>query len=186
MLSIESIQGGYASRTKVNASSGFTVAVAVDFHTSGETLTKRVSSKGYHKVPFGECTSRHALAIIKKLGNEDVLNIAGNAIYRFKEYGFDQFDVNMYIFSLLSKIHDNHKISCVISGGQTGADIAGLVSAVALGIDCVGRYPKGFKMRFKEGVDIYANPNSIYKSIYEMAEELKTNDCIDNRYPLGC
>ncbi len=38
---------------------------------------------------------------------------------------------------------EHHKISKIISGGQTGADRAGLDIAIALGIDYGGSLPSG-------------------------------------------
>lgn len=53
-------------------------------------------------------------------------------------------------------------ITKIISGGQVGADIAGLRAAVKLGIETGGWMPKGF--RTKEG------PHPEYATIYRLQE----------------
>lgn len=43
------------------------------------------------------------------------------------------------------------QVSKIISGGQTGADLAGLTAAVALGIETGGTAPKGWRICLENG-----------------------------------
>ncbi len=53
-------------------------------------------------------------------------------------------------------------IKKVVSGGQTGADIAGLIAAKQLGIPTGGTIPKGFRT--------LAGPRPEYKELYGLTE----------------
>ena len=82
------------------------------------------------------------------------LNVAGNGIYTLSKNGYDQMEVNEIVYHLINLVSNHWRIDKVVSGGQTGADIAGLIAAEKLGIPSVGTWPKGYKMRFENGVDI--------------------------------
>jgi hypothetical protein len=153
----------YAPRTYHNASMGVTLAVAVDFNTAGEKLTHKASTKGIVQVPFTTDyvqAARELYKLLKKT-NCHCVNVAGNGIYTLKKYGVSQHDMNVYIYSILSLIHEHWPLSLIVSGGQSGADTAGLVAAEALGINCQGLWPKGYKMRFEDGKDVEMDKTQI-------------------------
>lgn len=175
LLLNEHKSASYAPRTYHNASQGVTLAVAVDFNTAGERLTHKASVKGIVQGLYSDDHVQTARKLYSALKNADcrTVNIAGNGIYTFKKYGVSQQDINAYLYSILSLVHQHWKIDKIVSGGQTGVDSAGLVCALALGIPCVGTYPKGFKMRFEDGRDVDMNPDWIRDWIYKQVCELK-------------
>ena len=54
-------------------------------------------------------------------------------------------------------------VTKIISGGQTGADLAGLKAAKILGINTGGRAPKGYKTEIGQNLDL--------KKIYGLSED---------------
>lgn len=157
MLEIrEHKSSSYAPRTYHNASQGVTLAIAVDFNTAGEKLTHKASTKGIVQIPFHidyVQAARELYKVLKK-NNCHTVNVAGNGIYTLIKQGVDQHTANVYCYSILFLVHKHWPIELIVSGGQTGMDIAGLVSACALGIPCIATYPKGYKMRFEDGKDV--------------------------------
>lgn len=157
---LEHTSSHYGPRTWHNAAQGVTLAFAADHTTAGERLTtKAAASKGIVHIDAlagaGEL-HRGAQRLYKKLRDTDcrVLNVAGNGIYTFAKYGWTQQLVNAMMAYVIETVHQHWRIDKIVSGGQTGADIAGLIIAERLGIPCTGMWPKGFKMRFEDGVDI--------------------------------
>lgn len=149
---------GYSHRTKYNAhSADLTIAVAADYSTSGEVLTKKFAGGNYLALPIinDPLTSARKLYVELHKRNAKTLNIAGNGIYTFSIYGYTQEVINQWMYELLLPIQEFHPLTKIYNGGQTGADLAGTVAANALGIDCESTLPKGYKMRFKEGKDIF-------------------------------
>lgn len=148
----------YAPRTYHNASQGVTLAIAVDFTTAGEKLTHKAANGKIVQIDYFNTLDKlypaRALYSVLKKHNCHTVNIAGNGIYTLQKKGVTQEDVNQYVFDILSLVHHHWSIDKVVSGGQTGLDIAGLVAGVALGIETVGTWPKGFKMRFEDGKDV--------------------------------
>lgn len=146
----------YAPRTYHNAAvADLTLALAVDFNTKGERLTKNAAESKYlpiwyHTTPL--LASREIYKWCKKL-NVKILNIAGNSIYTFQKQGIDQKEINYKLYEILSLVHRYYPIEQIISGGQTGMDIAGGVVAEILGIPCTMTYPNGFKIRDFNGID---------------------------------
>ena len=100
------------------------------------------------------------------------MNVAGNGIYTFRKYGISQEYVNLYVLSILKQVHEHWPIKKIVSGGQTGADIAGLVAGVVLDIDTEAMYPKGYKMRYENGKDVECDPEQIREMIMSYAEKL--------------
>lgn len=151
----------YVPRTKENAQGAdVTVAFAVDYSTAGERLTAREAGKRYIKIPFGtdalQAADQLAAFLIEREG--DSLNVAGNGIYTFAEHGINQARVNRWVFEVLAQVSAKVKLSYIRSGGQTGADQAGLVASLALGIPAVGLYPHGYRRRLANGQDVRSNP----------------------------
>lgn len=154
----EHTSSSYAPRTWHNAAQGVTLAIAVDFSTAGERLTtKAASGKIVHLDARNFATGwlPSARMLYKMLKDNDckTINVAGNGIYTFDKHGFDQKDVNSMVYQVLKQIHEYWKLEHIVSGGQTGADVAGLISAAKLDIPCTGMWPKGYKMRFEDGID---------------------------------
>ncbi len=171
----EEQSSGYAERTKKNASVDATIALAVDFSTAGEKLTKSsVESQGKKYIPIDakslEVTEERVNKIVDILNSipnkktdlfEDVqqgitLNIAGNGIYTMK---YSQQQVDDFTYQLLKAVIEspklNKKISLIRSGGQTGFDEAGAKAGLKLGIPTLVLAPKGWAFRNVNNKDIY-------------------------------
>ena len=157
----------YAHRTYLNAASAdLTIAVAVDYSTAGEKLTKK-AAKNFLELPFKDDFKDNARILYKcmKRNNYTSLNIAGNGIYTFSKHGVEQEDINQYIYDMLSLVHTHLGISFIVPGGQTGTDIAGGVAGYALDIHTTMTLPNGFKQRFKDGIDITQTEGSVLRQV---------------------
>lgn len=154
---------GYKMRTIKNASADATIAIAVDFNTAGEKLTKTsvlAQGKKYIKVDANKSIS---LELLRKIINDlnsvgaKTLNIAGNGIYTVKGK-FTQDDIDDFTYRLLKLVTESPELKNPIenmrSGGQTGFDEAGIKAAVKLGIPVTVLAPRGFKFRNIDGDDI--------------------------------
>ena len=167
--------GGYAQRTKENADwSDITLALAVDFNTAGERLTKKVAGNKYvgekivlttesgtnldYPVNYFPETARRLLTQIEKQGlpkNNVKLNIAGNGIYTFSNFGLTQEKLNDWVTAVIGELQRlGVAISEIRSGGQTGVDEAGIIAAQRLGIPSSVHAPKGFVFRTTDKKDI--------------------------------
>lgn len=157
---LEHTSSSYAPRTWYNAAQGVTLAFAVDFTTAGEKLTTKAATKNgiVHVDALTGAGELHrgAQRLYKKLRDDDcrVLNVAGNGIYTFTKHGWTQPLVNAMMSYMIETVHQYWRIDKIVSGGQSGADLAGLITADRLGIPSTGMWPKGYKMRFEDGVDI--------------------------------
>lgn len=172
----ESSSADYGPRTRWNAAQAqVTCACAVDFTTGGEKLTSSAAGRGkYVALPLGlapeEAGRRLGAFLIEK--DASVLNVAGNGIYTLAAHGWTQEKVNEWMFIMLSTAHEIAPLYSLRSGGQTGADHAGLVAGVALGIKSEGHYPKGFKRRFADGVDVPCDEGTLRAEIEAEAKVL--------------
>lgn len=159
----------YAPRTYHNASQGVTLAIAADHNTAGERLTQKAAAKNgivmldacnfykYYVVrgdeqPMWIHAARELYSKLKK-SNLKVVNVAGNGIYTLDKFGITQIDMNDMVRQVLFLVDQHWKLDKVVSGGQTGADLAGLIASAKIGIPCTGMWPAGFKMRFSDGLD---------------------------------
>lgn len=156
----------YAPRTKLNGNiADATLALAFDLDTHGEKLTKKCAGSKYIGFLINEKSLY--IDIVKNLygfmvkKNARTLNIAGNGIYTLNKFGCSQRTINYYVYRVLKKLNENHRIEKVYTGGQTGVDLAGAVSAYLLGIDVVMTLPKGYKQRFEDGIDVYQTKEDI-------------------------
>lgn len=171
----EHTSSSYGPRTWHNAAQGVTLAVAVDFSTAGEKLTTKAAQKKgiVHLDVMNFATSwlPAARELYKLLKDSDcrTVNVAGNGIYTYSKQGFDQHDVNRIVEIVIKQINTHWKLDHVVSGGQSGADIAGLIAAAKLGIPCTGMWPKGYKMRFEDGIDVCHTPEQIMAIINQYA-----------------
>lgn len=163
----------YAPRTWHNAAQGVTLAYAVDHSTAGEKLTQKAAGEKIVKVDanhtFDHLQPARALYSMLKKHDCHVVNVAGNGIYTFAKHRLGQQNVNDAIYHILYTVHQHWRIDHVVSGGQTGADLAGLVAAARLDINCTGMWPKGYKMRFEDGIDRYHTPEQIMAILNQYA-----------------
>lgn len=163
----EHSSSSYAPRTWHNAAQGVTLAIAVDFSTAGEKLTTKASQKNgiihVDALNFADNWLHSSRELYKLLRDKDlrVVNVAGNGIYTYARKGFTQEGVNSMVRMILDQVNTHWKLDHVVSGGQTGADIAGLIAAAHLDIECTGMWPKNYKMRFEDGVDVNHTPKQI-------------------------
>lgn len=149
----------YAPRTYHNASvADVTIAIAVDHNTAGEKCTQKAVAAAKKQIVKLEMSddylnmARVVWKAIKDIPNPTI-NIAGNGIYTLQKRGYTQEKANRIVYDILAKVHEHHAIKKIVSGGQTGIDLAGGVAAYKLGIDCEMTLPQGFKMRFQNGKD---------------------------------
>lgn len=148
---------GYGPRTFHNAAQGVTLAVAVDFYTGGEKLTEKAARGKIVKYnPLTDNWLEKAKELKQLLEDEKctVVNVAGNGIYSWSKFELDQHYVNKAVYRILRVTNFNYPLSRIVSGGQSGSDLAGLIAAAHLDIPAEGTWPKGFKMRFEDRVDV--------------------------------
>lgn len=164
----------YAPRTYHNASQGVTLAIAVDFSTAGERLTHKAAGDRILQVHYETDWLETARMLYSKLKAEDchTINIAGNGIYTLQKRGISQDAINLYVYKVIKIVNEHWKIDKVVSGGQTGTDMAGLISAFALGIPAEGTWPKGYKMRWEDGKDVDMDRSFIEEYIKVSADIL--------------
>lgn len=168
---LEHKSASYAPRTYHNASQGITLAIAADFTTAGERLTTKAAGQGRivhldaKKFATNWLPAARQLYKLLKLNDCRVVNVAGNGIYTLAKHGITQVTMNDMVRQVLFKVDQHWKLDHVVSGGQTGADLAGLIAAEKIGIPCTGTWPAGFKMRFCDGLDITHTPEQIMEII---------------------
>lgn len=169
MLTIlEHFSSSYAPRTYANAAKAdVTIALAVDYTTAGEKCTHKAAGDKYLKLELSEYYKDNARKLWRKLDGiiKPTINVAGNGIYTLARYSWTQEDINEYVYLMLNILHDHLPIGKIVSGGQTGVDIAGAWTGYKLGIDVEVLLPKGFKQRFEDGVDITQTREDIERQI---------------------
>lgn len=173
----EHSSSGYQPRTKLNASLGdITVAFYVDPTTAGEKLTKSVSGSRYVGISILDTSFND---VVRKIGQKifvsgaSSLNIAGNGIYTLNKFDIDQHTINKYVLEVLRKLHGIKPINTIYSGGQTGVDLAGIVSASILGIDGIMTLPKGYRQRYENENDIFQSKSDVERQIEHWEKLLK-------------
>jgi hypothetical protein len=169
----------YVGRTKDNASAHATIAIASNFDSAGEKLTKRLVEEGkrtYIPVDINESlnlSDEIVEKIVKGLNtslrgnlldNEITLNIAGNGIYTLKGK-YTQRELDDYVYNLLKKVNESSNLRARVirlrTGGQTGLDEAGAKAGEKLGIPTLVVCPKGWKFRGLDGADV--NDEALFK-----------------------
>jgi len=143
----------YPPRTYHNArAADLTVAIALDFNTAGERLTHNAAGHRYLAIPLSANSQQAAESLLEALREHRVrtLNVAGNGIYTLASRGWTQERANRFVYTLLSQACPRWLIENIISGGQTGIDLAGVTAAYALGIPACATLPQGFIQR---GID---------------------------------
>lgn len=152
----ESESSYYSVRTKRNAKKGdITLAVANNYNTAGEKNTaKNVAEAGKQLIKYiaGEKLTALAQRVADALGNGSTINVAGNGIYSWA--GKTQEELNEQMYKILREVKRlNPNFTTVVTGGQTGSDIAGAIAARALGLDVDVHMPAGFLQRHADGKD---------------------------------
>ena len=172
---------GYRERTIKNASADATIALAVDFNSAGEKLTKNsVLNQGKKYVarnldemfaavePFdlskGYGLNDNAIfsmaeGIVRDLNsvNAKTLNIAGNGIYTMKnKYSQNLLDeaVERLLEYVIYSDNLENQIVSIRTGGQTGIDEAGAKAGIKLQLPTTVLAPKGWTFRNIAGQDI--------------------------------
>lgn len=147
-------KGTYGSRTDRNAAAApVTMVYALDYESPGERRTKKAvdeSGGKYVRKESSMSLDQFASAIVKQLKatNATSLNVAGNAIKTWVKAGMSQKDVNKDLFDVLKIVKDRYpKLETIVTGGQTGADIAGAVAAHALGLNVDLFMPEGLRQQ---------------------------------------
>ena len=181
----------YADRTKINASSDATIALATDFTSAGEKATKNsVEQQGKKYIPIDlnkglDVTQERVNKLVQMLNEsagkdlfakkEISLNIAGNGIYTMKGR-YTQEQVDDFTYQLLKKAIESPdlkvKISSINTGGQTGLDEAGAKAGLKLGIPTKILAPKGWKFRDINGNDI--SDEKRFKDRFKMSIPVST------------
>ena len=169
MIFLEHQDRGYAGRTRENAAKAHvTLAIASNFNSAGERLTKRaVLEAGRLYVPCSYHGHQPNLTEIKqvidrfnKLGNgEFALNIAGNSLATLSEFGYDnQEEIDDHVFGLIAGLIRSPylipKIVGIRSGGQSGMDEAGLKSGQRLNIPTLCLAPRTWRFLRADGVEV--------------------------------
>ena len=171
----EDTSNGYTSRTRKNVlASDITIAFAVNENTGGETQTAgfansanipffsfKIDQKDHtiKKTPFN-------LAQIEAIVEEcesgmsehkvPVINVAGNGIQRFIQCGMTQERVDELVYNFLKYLAKDRRCNFKVrSGGQSGADEAGLKAGDKLGLDTICLAPKGWRFKDSSNRDIY-------------------------------
>jgi 5'(3')-deoxyribonucleotidase len=162
----ENSSSNYRMRTEENAKNAdLTIAIALNFDTAGERLTKDLAQRNGKKyisiIPEGDPIEK-AARVAEKINEFDLpqqftLNIAGNSLHTIGEK-MNQTQADEFTYLLLKCISQNpklkSKIGSVRSGGQTGFDEAGAKAALKLGLTTIVHMPQGFKIRNQDGRDI--------------------------------
>jgi hypothetical protein len=173
---VEHNSSSYAPRTFFNATSAeLTVAFAMDMTTAGERLTHKAAANRYVGIVMTESPLQAARILYKALKslNASILNVAGNGIYTLSSYAWDQKRTNQYVYDVLSVVTEYWPLHRVISGGQTGVDIAGIVAAYALGIEACATLPKGFIQRGANKIDVSRSASTILEEVKSQAAKLR-------------
>jgi hypothetical protein len=158
-------ESSYPGRTKVNASADATIALAVDFDSAGERLTKStVLQQGKKYIPIDanklKVTPervRYIVAVLNSIKAKS-LNIAGNGIFTMKGI-HTQKQIDDFTYELLKAVVESPKLKTKIelirTGGQTGFDESGAKAGSRLGIKTIVLSPKGYRHRDINSKEIY-------------------------------
>jgi hypothetical protein len=160
----ECSKSGYRPRTMQNASADATIAIAVNFNTAGERLTKTsVLTQGKMYIPLDandfECRPDRIEKIVSRLNTVEAksLNIAGNGIYTIAGK-YTQEQVDDFTYNLLKAVTSSpnllNNITLIRTGGQTGFDEAGAKAGIRLAIPTLVLAPKSWTFRNSRGIDI--------------------------------
>lgn len=198
---IHTVGKSYKERTEYNAkNSHITIAFASDFTSPGEKLTKQLAGNKYFPVFLNISNGvivndprEAAENFLKKLrflykdnpgviDEEFVINIAGNTLAHL---GIKQETLNNYVTAVLRNIlnlrkKDNtplFKSIKIISGGQTGADEAGIIAAQnCLILNWEINAPENYIYQNSYGVTILKQPNRFKNRFIRATKKPKEED----------
>ncbi|WP_186214895.1 YpsA SLOG family protein [Burkholderia gladioli] len=176
---VEHPSQSYVPRTAVNAKSAdLTAAFAVDFSTRGERLTRKLAGDDrYVALSLRDQAidnARKLYSAVRKTACK-TLNIAGNGIYTLVPAGISQADCTLHVYDVIRKVHEHLPLERIISGGQTGIDLAGGIAGAALGLDVVMTLPAGFVQRGVHGKDMRHLESEIRDQVMEGLASLRQN-----------
>jgi hypothetical protein len=166
----------YRPRTLHNAGAAdLTVAIAEDFESAGEKLTRKAAGERYVAIHMSMPALDAARLLFRAFRYFDgrVLNVAGNSLSTLKGYGWLQESADLYVYSIVEKMHAHRPIEKIINGGQTGIDLSGAIVGVALGIPTVVTMPRGFIQRHEAHSDTLHSPDDVAKQVLDGAAKLK-------------
>lgn len=167
--------GSYRERTIENAQAAdITLAFAVDFNTAGERCTKNAAQGKYidialptdlsrlDKTSFAKAVDKATYTIMPVLKSISantikrglIINIAGNGIYMLAKYGITMQALCNFIYFVIYNIKQAFPIKQIRSGGQTGADEAGILVGQKLNIPTLVFAPNGWRFRNINNKDI--------------------------------
>lgn len=179
MKFLESKSEKYPPRTYHNAGTAdLTVAFAEDFTTYGEELTKKAAGEKYIAIHLQTDVKEAARALYRECRKRGVkkLNVAGNGIYSLVHFGWTDQSLNQYIYDVLGLVHTYLPFESIISGGQTGVDFAGGVAGEVFGLDCEMTFPKGFKQRNIDNVDITSTVLELQAVLDNFVSQIEVRD----------
>lgn len=133
----ESKNPNYPARTIYNCTnSDITLAIAYDFNTRGEILTKSVAGKKWIGLNLG-CELNQirieTLAFkLNSIGKDFILNIAGNGAYGSNSPSQEEMDI--FVLNLLKFVIPllKFRIIKILSGGQSGIDESSIKVSIEL------------------------------------------------------
>ena len=177
--------GGYTSRTKANALwSDVTIAFAVDFSTGGERNTAKYAGEKLVKIQIPRnlgmlsqdeyedfvsvVSQRISLHITTITSDTPIkINIAGNRLAIFHSHSISQGTLDKLVYEVIKAVVAGKCDKFIIrSGGQSGADEAGIKAAMRLGLSCSVLAPKGWKFSEETGKEI--ENEELFKSRFKI------------------
>ena len=157
----------YQHRTFLNVDNAeFTLIFAADLTTAGEKCTLNACRNCERPVAafligndgrISQDQGNKLQTCIEYMTENKVtsINIAGNGIYTFTKYGVTQERLNDLVTNFIHHlISTGCNITSLRSGGQTGADEAGLVAGDRLNLTTTCLCPKGWRFRDINNQDI--------------------------------
>jgi len=172
----EMTTGSYMARTQYNAEhSDVTAACAIDYATAGEKYTLKVAGDRYIKLPLHIASIDSARSLYRFIVNKnaETLNLAGNGMHTLGARNITQRKINLWVYDVLSLVHSHYPLKKLISGGQTGVDIAAAVVGPLINLPTEINLPQGYKQRLESGLDVLQTLDELEKSIADMQLELQ-------------
>ena len=165
---------GYSKRTWENAQCEVTAAIAADYSTGGERLTKDMARDRYLPLPLflDEDVAGERLGRFMATKSARALNIAGNGIHTLGKKHWSQDAVDLWLAKCLDSALRIHRPEWIQSGGQTGLDFSGAICARHFGLPALILLPAGFKQRGADGVDRSKDPVALLADIEMRAAAL--------------
>lgn len=162
---IEDKSPKYPPRTFANAMrADMTIAFAASLDTPGERLTKVAAEKqGKFYLPIdilgGGIQSSVNYALLAagfiKYNNIKSINIAGNSVKTLVKYHITQDQCDQYVNAFIGMLlTEGIKLDFICSGGQSGADEAGIKSSVNHFIPAICHCPQGWPYLNADGQTI--------------------------------